>query len=71
MSNSLLVLCPCGIPFAVPDKWLRDHPSGIWECKGMKTVDGKHVICGRKYPTVRMEKEFWRGEWNPEEQITE
>jgi hypothetical protein len=72
MSNTLLVDCPCGIPFVVTRRWLQDHPQGIWICSGMVTTkDGKHEFCKRQYSVVRLENEFWRGTWSPENEITE
>ena len=66
MSDVLLVDCPCGIPFVVTKKWLKEHPSAIWECKGMTGKLGDYEICGRKYSSVTLEKEFWRETWKPE-----
>jgi hypothetical protein len=67
MSDVLLVECPCGVPFAVRSKWIRDHPQGIYQHDALLGPDGNYTRCGRKYSVVTLEKEFWRGTWKVEE----
>jgi hypothetical protein len=66
LSDTLMVMCPCGIPFVVTLKWLKDHPAAIWECQGMTGKRDNYKICERKYSAATLEKEFWRGTYYPD-----
>jgi hypothetical protein len=70
VSNSLLVMCPCGVPFAVASKWLKEHPTALWECQGMIGTKGNYRRCGRKYSAATLEKELWRETWDVEKEGT-